>query len=104
MGALTFSTPYSVAVAADSPIAWWRLGESSGTNAADSSGNSRDGTYAGTPTLGAPGYTRDGNTAVTFNGTTDCQLSGAGCGPNGYSNPFCEWTDPFTGQCIMNLY
>jgi len=40
----------------------------------------------------------------SFNGTTDCQLSGAGCGSGGYSNPFCEWTDPFTGQCIMNLY
>jgi hypothetical protein len=37
----------------------------------DSSGNGRDGTYAGSPTLGVTGLvTGDTDTAVTFNGTT----------------------------------
>lgn len=36
---------YSSTVLADSPVAYWRLGEASGTTAADSSGNGRTGTY-----------------------------------------------------------
>lgn len=46
---------YFVEVMADAPIAYWRLGEPSGTSAADSSGNSRTGTYTNTPTLGGTG-------------------------------------------------
>lgn len=60
---------YESEVLADSPTGYWRLGESSGTTAADSSGNSNDGTYVGSPTLGATGATSDGNTAVEFDGT-----------------------------------
>jgi hypothetical protein len=44
---------YVSEVLADSPLAYWRLGEASGTTAADASGNGRDGTYLNTPTLGA---------------------------------------------------
>src|ERR1044072_1807686 len=33
------------------PIIYWRLGDTSGTTAADASGNSRTGTYQNTPTL-----------------------------------------------------
>lgn len=39
------STAYSDAVLADSPYLYWRFGETSGKTAADSSGNSRNGTY-----------------------------------------------------------
>src|SRR4051812_1334419 len=46
---------YSSAVLALSPIAYYRLGESSGTTAADSSGNGLNGTYNGGVTLGQPG-------------------------------------------------
>lgn len=38
-------------VLADSPLAFWQMQEPSGTNAADSSGNGRDGTYTGGITL-----------------------------------------------------
>lgn len=38
---------YSVAVIADAPVGYWRLEEYSGTTAADSSGNSHDGTLSG---------------------------------------------------------
>jgi glucose/arabinose dehydrogenase len=63
---------YSSSVLADSPLAYWRLGESSGTTAADASGNGRTGSYLNTPTLGAGGaLTSDSNTAVGFNGTDE---------------------------------
>lgn len=62
---------YSAEVLADSPLVYLRLGESSGTTAADSSGNSRNGTYVGSPTLGVAGaISGDANTAVTFDGST----------------------------------
>jgi hypothetical protein len=51
-------------------LAYWRLGDSSGTTAADAQGN-RPGTYAGGVTLGAPGaVVNDTDTAATFNGST----------------------------------
>lgn len=60
---------YSSLVTAASPTAYWRLGEGSGTSAADSSGNSHSGTYTSTYTLGAPGALySDSNTAVSFGG------------------------------------
>jgi hypothetical protein len=64
-------TSYSQTVLADSPAAYWRLGEASGTTAADASGNGRTGSYVATPTLGAPGALNgDSNTSVGFNGTS----------------------------------
>jgi hypothetical protein len=63
---------YSAEVLADSPVGYWRLGESSGTNAADSSGNSRDGTYSGSPTLAQTGLlTGDADKSVSFDGSDD---------------------------------
>jgi hypothetical protein len=44
---------YTRAVIADAPVGYWRLNESSGTVAADLSGNANNGTYFGTYTLGA---------------------------------------------------
>jgi glucose/arabinose dehydrogenase len=62
---------YSGAVLADSPLAYWRLGESSGSTAADASGNGRAGSYLNSPTLGAPGaLSGDSNSSVGFNGTS----------------------------------
>lgn len=39
------------AILAQSPVGYWKLDETSGTTAIDSSGNGRNGTYAGTYTL-----------------------------------------------------
>jgi len=62
---------YSSEVLADSPVGYWRLEETTGATAADSSGNARDGTYTGSPTLGVPGALAiSTNKATTFNGTT----------------------------------
>ncbi len=61
-------TPYAGAVLADSPLAYYRLGDSGGTVAADSSGNAQLGTYSGSYTLGATGaLTNDGDKAVALN-------------------------------------
>lgn len=69
------STDYAASVLADSPYAYYRLGESSGTSAADSSGNNRNGSYVNSPTLSVVGQ-GTGDTAVTFNGTNQRVLTG----------------------------
>jgi RHS repeat-associated protein len=58
------------AVLADSPVAYWRLGEAFGSaTAADASGSSNAGTYTNAPTLGAGGgLSGDLDTAVRFDG------------------------------------
>ncbi len=63
---------YSSTVLADSPLAYWRLGEASGSSAADASGNGRSGSYLNTPSLGQAGaLTGDANSAVGFNGSDE---------------------------------
>jgi hypothetical protein len=63
---------YAAEVLADSPIAYWRMDETSGTTMVDSSGNGRDGTYSNTPTLGATSLLpANGGTAVGFNGSDE---------------------------------
>lgn len=59
---------YAAAVLADSPVGYWRLGESAGPTAEDATG-SHDGTYAGTPGYGTTAaLVGDSDTAVTFSG------------------------------------
>jgi len=63
---------YSDTVLADTPLAYWRMGDTSGTTAADSSGNTRPGTYYNSPTLNAPPcIVGDADKAVDFDGTND---------------------------------
>jgi len=63
---------YASEVLADSPLAYYRLGEASGTTMGDSSGNGRDGAYNNPPVLGAAGLlVGDSNTAADFNGSDD---------------------------------
>ena len=59
---------YSSEVLTDSPLLYWRFEETSGTSAADSSGNGKTGTYVSSPTLGATGLISDG-VAVGLNGS-----------------------------------
>ncbi|MEA2488156.1 MAG: hypothetical protein QOF16_1810 [Actinomycetota bacterium] len=61
---------YAAQVLADAPVAYWRLGESAGTTAADSSGNANTGRYLGGTTLGVTGGVADGNGAAGFDGST----------------------------------
>lgn len=63
---------YAAAVTADAPVSHWRLGETSGTAAADQRG-ANPGSYLGLPTLGAASLlTTDGaDKAVGFDGVND---------------------------------
>jgi hypothetical protein len=57
---------YKTEVLALGPVGYWRLGEASGTNAADEL-STNDGTYTNTPTLGQVGsLALDTDTAVLF--------------------------------------
>jgi hypothetical protein len=63
---------YRDEVVADSPRAYWRLGETSGTNAVDQTGNGNTGTYLGGPSLDQPGaLAGDPNPAVGLDGSND---------------------------------
>jgi hypothetical protein len=66
-GAAESRASYPATVLADTPAAYWRLGETAGNVAFDSSENGRNATYAG-PKLGQPGaLVGDNNAAVLFN-------------------------------------
>lgn len=70
--ALTINTAYRDAVLALGPRGYWRLGETSGSTAFDSSGNGFDGLIGGSPTLGVTGpLVGDPNTAMTTNAQGD---------------------------------
>jgi hypothetical protein len=82
---------YSSTILADGAVAYWRLGESSGTNANDEVGTN-DGTYTGTFTLGATGAIA-GNTAVSFDGTASSYVR-AGSVTLASSHSWEAWVNP----------
>ena len=60
---------YEKAVLAKKPIAYWRLGEATGPDVKDSSGNGHNGAYFGTPVYREAGALKgDKNTAVKLDG------------------------------------
>ena len=62
--------PYDTEVLADSPYLYWKLNDTSGTTAADTSGNSRTGTYVGDFTLNTATIAPElGAVCVNTNGT-----------------------------------
>lgn len=78
-------------------VAYWRLGEASGTTAADESGNGRNGTYSGGYTLGQSGaIVSSTNTSVLFNGT-----SAKVTGPTDLIFP---GTAAFSVECWLRLF
>lgn len=91
---------YANAVLADSPVAYWRLGESSGTSAADASGNANTGTYAGGVTLaqaGALAAEPDGtsDTAASFDGASGMVSASDAALPSGNGDRTLEaWVYP----------
>jgi hypothetical protein len=81
---------YSSDILADHPLAYYRLGESSGTTAADASGNSLNATYTGGVQLGNPGV-------LPFDPNTAAQLDGS----SGYvqlPSGFADFTKGFTAE------
>jgi len=66
------ATEYEQTILSDNAVAYYRLGETSGTTARDSSGNGLHGTYVNGVTLGALGpLVGDSNTAASFDGVDD---------------------------------
>jgi glucose/arabinose dehydrogenase len=67
---LSAGADYRALVLGDAPVGYWRLGEASGTTAADETGTN-PGTYVNGPTLGVAGALKgNSNTAASFNGST----------------------------------
>ena len=85
------SSGYFDLVMSHSPLGYWRLGEASGTTAADSSGNGRNGTYTGTYTLNRPSLIP----SDTSNGALGC---GAG---TGYVNVQAGTAIPMSGKTLV---
>ena len=70
-GAADPETSYATSVRSDNPLAYWRLGETSGTTAADDL-TAHPATYGGSPTLGGTGaLVADTNKAPTLDGVND---------------------------------
>jgi hypothetical protein len=73
--------PYSQAVLADSPVAYYRLDESAGPTLCDSSTSANNGTYNSTGiTYGAASALASGDPAISADGastTTEVRQSGA---------------------------
>jgi hypothetical protein len=59
---------YDTLILASSPIAYYKMDETSGLVMVDSSGNGNDGDYDLPVTLGSTGVTNDGGTSVAFSG------------------------------------
>lgn len=104
---------YASEVLADNPLGYWRLGEASGTTAADDSGNGNDGTYGGSPTLGATGLlprADDSDTAVDFDGVDDAVDTGLTVATGSDERTFEAWIQlndgddyyPFVHQGLNN--
>lgn len=70
-------SPYADAVMSDAPVAYWRLGETSGTVAQNIGSSGINGVYTGGYTQGATSLvTGDANLAVSLNGTTGRVVAG----------------------------
>ncbi|MEA2635502.1 MAG: hypothetical protein QOH92_2269 [Chloroflexota bacterium] len=116
------SSTYASTVIADGPTAYYRLGEPSGTAAADSSGNGRLGTYTGSTTLGVGGALVSdtdtaahsvvlapssglpvGNASRTAEAWIDTAVANAGQGIVGYgSNPSYSYHQAFEVELAGN--
>lgn len=93
------SVNYAEVVLADGPYAYWRLDETSGTVAVDSSGNNRHGAYV------APVSLAVGKLLPASPNTAYVQLSGGGSGYVDVSaaNQFCAGAD-WSLECWLNVY
>jgi hypothetical protein len=83
------ATSYASVIMRDGPIRYFRLGETSGTTAADSSSSAQNGTLNGTVTLNQTGLiTGDPNAAMLFDGSTgfvSCPSTGLPTGAASFS-------------------
>ena len=91
---------YAAQVLQDSPLAYWRLGEASGSAALlDGSGNAHHSTYVGGVTLGGPGALADANSSATFDGLGYAQITSTALDVTGTGLMLETW---FTAQAASN--
>ena len=88
---------------AANPVGYWRLNETSGSTAADSSGNDFNGAYLPAVTLAAPGEAnppyfgfQPASPAASFDGQPNSWVSLPGMNLNSASVTFTAWIDPAT--------
>jgi len=79
---------YPAAVLLDTPVGYWRLDDTSGVNALDSSGNSITGTYVNAPTLGVAPLINSGTSVAFASGSSQRVTFGSPAGFNNGSNRF----------------
>lgn len=97
---------FSSVVTGKSPLLWWRLNETSGTNSADSSGNSHDGTDSPdggvTHNVAGPAAETDGDTAVALDGVNGFVYS-SDFAPSGEQTFIfvCKRTDTSAQMALM---
>jgi hypothetical protein len=96
---------YSHEVLRDLPAAYWRLGETAGTQARDGSPNGRHGTWSGGPALGQPGaLDSDPDLAALFDGADD-RITLPALPSFGTSLTIEFWFRPLSGgdatQCLI---
>ena len=111
------SSLYSAVILGDTPLGYWRLGESSGSTAADSSGNGYNGTYVSC-TQGAPSLINNngGDLAVSGDGTSSQIIVGAvpalynlsrsfsfecWAKPADVSGVYGLWSAGYLGWCVL---
>jgi len=83
---------YVRTVIEDNPVLYWRLGETSGAVAQDSSGNGRHGTYVGTLGMGVAGPLSEPSGAVDLPGTIAAYVIRDPAGMGGSLTEFSvEW-------------
>lgn len=97
------ASSYRLTVLADSPALYYRLDESSGTAAADSSGNGRSATYTSNATLNVSGATADGDAAISGTGQTVKYASGTGLPTASSSRSIECWYRTSTSQSNVVL-
>jgi hypothetical protein len=104
------TTSYQNMVLSDGPYVYYRFNETSGTSAADTSGNGWGGTYVGSPTLGAAGASAPSDNAVALSGAAqhvDSTATGFGSLMNNSSYEFLFKTAtpfPTTKQSLAGVF
>lgn len=97
------ASDYSTLVMSHSPVAYWRLGESSGTTAVDETA-SHNGTYQNDVTLGAEGAGIDEDTSAHFGGDSDDRVTVPSFDVSGSAVTLMGWfnVDSFNDQRIVS--
>ncbi len=95
---------YGKAVVQDGASTYWRVDETSGTTAADSTGLGNTGTYSGGDTLGGPSAIGSVGTSVSFDGSTgNLASANVTSGPSVYSEELWFKTNTTNGGKLIGF-